>query len=381
MATAAAASPPGTQTRPLAATTLTARGLTPGKLRGLQRISNANGTLTMLALDQNSSMIEMARKALEAAGERRDPTYDEIVEAKLDLMRQMAPVASGVLIDGYYGAWAAVATGAVAPEKGLLVRLEKSGAAKNAAGVPLVQVEPGWSVEKIKLMGADAVKLLAPFEPTERESAEYQLAVVEQVAEECRRYDILFLLEPVAVPLGGEKRTDASFLERRAATTIESARLLSRHCDVFKAEFPGTLDHDSDEQLHDNLQALSAACDRPWVLLSAGVDYAQYLRQVEMAMEAGASGVLGGRAFWKEYFQQKSAEARTEFASTEGRRRVAEVDAIVRQRALPWFERYGLSAEDLAAIRPAEGWLFRYSPAAKAAAGSSGHAVRPGETY
>ena len=38
----------------LGATALLGKGLTPGKLRGLQRISNPNGTLTMLALDQNS---------------------------------------------------------------------------------------------------------------------------------------------------------------------------------------------------------------------------------------------------------------------------------------------------------------------------------------
>ena len=38
------------------------------------------------------------------------------------------------------------------------------------------------------------------------------------------------------------------------------------------------------------------------MLLSAGVDYPEYKKQVEMAMKAGASGVLGGRAFWKEYF-------------------------------------------------------------------------------
>ena len=47
---------------------LLGKGLTPGKLRGLQRISNPNGTLTMVALDQNSSMIEMAAKALKAQG-------------------------------------------------------------------------------------------------------------------------------------------------------------------------------------------------------------------------------------------------------------------------------------------------------------------------
>src|SRR6478736_521462 len=96
-------------------TRLLGLNLTPGKLRGLQRISNPNGTLTMVALDQNSSMIEMATKALKGKGQEREPTYDEIVEAKVDLARHLAPAASGVLIDAYYGAWSCVASGAIPP--------------------------------------------------------------------------------------------------------------------------------------------------------------------------------------------------------------------------------------------------------------------------
>src|SRR3954451_21596546 len=157
--------------RQLGATVLLGRGLTPGKLRGLQRISNPNGTLTMVAFDQNSSMIEMAHKALKVQGEDREPTYEEVVEAKLDMMRQMAPAASGVLIDAYYGAWSAIASEAIPPDRGMLVRVEKSGSPKNKAGGPMAEIEPGWSVEKVKLMGGDAVKLLAPFEPGEPISA------------------------------------------------------------------------------------------------------------------------------------------------------------------------------------------------------------------
>src|SRR5262249_55585197 len=130
-----------TTTHHLGATALLGKGLTPGKLRGLQRISNANGTLTMLALDQNSSMIEMAQKALKAKGENREPTYQEIVEAKLAMMRQMAPAASGVLIDAYYGAWPAIASEALPPDKGMLVRVEKSGSPKNKIGGPMVEIE------------------------------------------------------------------------------------------------------------------------------------------------------------------------------------------------------------------------------------------------
>ncbi len=172
-----------TTERHLNATVLFGRGLTPGKLRGLQRISNPNGTLTMVAFDQNSSMIEMAQKALKAKGEDREPTYEEIVEAKLDMARQMSPAGSGILIDAYYGAASAITSGAIPPQKGLLIRVEKSGSPKNKAGGPMGEYEPGWSVEKIKLVGADAVKLLAPFEPGEPGSAEHNFAFLHDVYE------------------------------------------------------------------------------------------------------------------------------------------------------------------------------------------------------
>lgn len=370
-------------TQPLAAATLLARGLTPGKLRGLQRISNPNGTLTMLALDQNSSMIEMAAKAFKAKGENREPSYDEIVDAKLDLCRQMSPAASGLLIDAYYGAWPTIASFALSPAKGLLIRVEMSGAPKNKAGGFLGKVEPGLSVEKIKLMGADAVKLLAQYEPGERESAEHQLAFTQHIYEECKKHDILFLLEPIAFPYGGEKKDDPGYIARKAHTVIESAKHLSRYCDVYKAEFPGNLGIDSDTQLAENLAALTEASERPWVLLSAGVDYPQYKKQVELAMQSGCSGVLGGRAFWKEYFLQDGPAARTQFAATEGVKRVSEIDAIVRAHGRPWFAKYGLTLEQLQTTRAAEGWHGRYATHAKSAPGLDvgAPAYKPGEVY
>jgi tagatose 1,6-diphosphate aldolase len=95
------------------------------------------------------------------------------------------------------------------------------------------------------------------------------------------------------------------------------------------------------------------------VLLSAGVDYPQYKKQVEMAVKAGASGVLGGRAFWKEYFTHATPAERQTFAETDCVARVKEVDAIVKS-GTPWFKRYGFSAEDLHQMRSAEGWHARY---------------------
>jgi tagatose 1,6-diphosphate aldolase len=359
---------------PLSVTRLLGLGLTPGKLCGLQRICNDNGTLTMVATDQNSSMINMIRDSLAKRGEGREPNYHEIVEAKIQLASALSKHASAVLVDAYYGVWNTVASFHLPRHVGLLVRVEKSGGEKNALGAPLGAYEPGWSVEKIKRIGADAVKLLAPFEPTELNSAEHQFALVERVYEECRQNDILMLLEPIAFPFGGEKKDSKSLLNRKAETVIESARHLSRYCDVYKAEFPGTLGHESEGQLQKNLERLNEASAKPWVLLSAGVDYPQYKQQVQTAVAAGASGVLGGRAFWKEYFLQEGPAARERFATGEAADRVRQVDEIVQAKADPWFKRYGLTLDDLHSIRVAEGWHFRYggTGAAGSAPGKAG---------
>lgn len=360
-------------------TRLLGLNLTPGKLRGLQRISNANGTLTMVALDQNSSMITMIKDSLKKKNENREPTYEEIVEAKVHLARSLAPAASGLLVDAYYGAWNTVASFALPRDVGLLVRVERSGGEKNSHGAPMGAIEPGWSVAKIKRFGADAVKLLAQFEPTESQSAEHQYRLIQHVYEECQRHDILLLLETVAFPFDGEKKDSKSFVERKARTVIDSARWLSRHCDVYKAEFPGTFKHETDGQLQENLHKLNEVCERPWVLLSAGVDFPDFKRQVEMAVKSGASGVLGGRAFWKEYFLQDGTQARDQFARGECVHRIRQIDEIVKGQARPWYARYGLTLDELQSMHAVEGWHARYAGESDGATGRAAHV--DGEVY
>jgi hypothetical protein len=99
---------------------------------------------------------------------------------------------------------------------GLLIRVEKSGATKNAAGAPCGEVEPGWGVAKIKRCGADAVKLLAQFEPGEPDSAERNFEFTKQMYNECIAHDILFLLEPLHFAYNGEKDDSPSKLARKA---------------------------------------------------------------------------------------------------------------------------------------------------------------------
>ncbi len=349
-------------------------GFTPGKLRGLQRISNPNGTLTMVATDQNSSMINMMKAATGS-----EPTYADVADAKVMLSRALAPHCSGLLVDGKYGYWSTVAAHAVPATTGLLIRVEMSGGGKNDADAPIGGVEPGWGVGKIKRCGADAVKLLASFEPGEFDSAEKNFEFTRQIYNECIKHDILFLLEPLhfGYKVNGTAEAKDAVAKRKAKTVIDTAKYLSRFCDIYKAEFPGTFGVESDAELVDNLKKLNDACEKPWVLLSAGVDYDKYKKQVEMAMKAGASGVLGGRAFWKEFFTYTTPAERQKFAETECVKRVQEVDAIVKT-ATPWFKKYGYTMEDLHQMRATEGWHARY---AGGVAGGKAGPVDPNAVY
>ncbi len=366
----------------LSTVVLFGKGLTPGKLRGLQRISNPNGTLTMVALDQNSSMIEMATKALKGKGQDREPTYEEIVEAKVDLAQHLAPAASGVLIDAYYGAWSSVASGAIGPQTGLLVRVEMSGSPKNKVGAPLGLIEPGWSVEKIKLMGADAVKLLAQFEPTEPLSAEHQFQLIDHVYSECKKHDILMLLETVAFPFGGEKKTDASFLNRKAATVIESARQLSRFCDIYKAEFPGTTGPRVGQPASRQPQSPQRG---QRTTLGAAIGGGRLPR----LLQAGADGHgrRAHRASWAGERSGRSTSSRTEpkpAVSSPRPRPSNEWPTSARSFAsteLPGTARYGLTKEDMASVRATEGWHARYGSPLGSAQRTSSAKGAPGEVY
>ena len=114
--------------------------------------------------------------------------------------------------------------------------------------------------------------------------------------------------------------------------------------------------------------------------IAHGIDMAHVMDHEELAVKSGgASGVLGGRAFWKEYFLQDTPESRKRYAEGECVERVKTVDKIVKAQGKPWFVRYGLTPEQLSSVRTAEGWHFRYGGSSRA--GGAGARFVEGEVY
>jgi len=326
-----------------------------GKIRGLQQISTPEGIFIICAMDHRGSLKAMIEK--EQLDDYVD--YQEIVEHKLELCAALAPYASAVLLDPNYGAAQCIAGGILPGHTGLLVSIEATGYESNPKG-RITTLLNGWSVEKIKRMGASAVKILVYYRPDLTEVADRQLKTIQAVAEKCLRYDIPFLVEPKTYLTKGEDTGTSQFAARKPGLVIESARqITSLPIDVLKAEFPADMKYETDRaKLLQFCRQLEEASQVPWVILSAGVDYETFRKEVEIACQAGDSGFLGGRAIWQEAIHFTDKKARVKFLSTTVADRLKELAEIATKHAVPWYRKLGIKAYEWAAVQ--ENWYINY---------------------
>ncbi|MEO8609333.1 MAG: tagatose 1,6-diphosphate aldolase [Chloroflexota bacterium] len=301
-----------------------------GKLRHLQQCSTPNGALAILALDQRNNL----RQALNP--DNPDAvTFADMVAFKREVVANVGRAACAVLLDPEFGAAQCIQSGALSGQTGLVAAIEATG----YTGDPTAresQILPGWSVAKAKRMGASAVKLLVYYHPDVPSAAGIE-ALVRQVAAECDEHEIPLFLEPLSYsPDPARKKLSP---DERKYVVLESARRLTPlGVDILKAEFPLDTVIETDEvRWLEACQQLSAASVVPWVLLSAGVDFDTYLRQVIVACHAGASGVAAGRAVWKEA-TTVTGEGRQNMLMGTSRRRMERLTEVCDALARPWTD-------------------------------------------
>jgi len=258
------------------------------------------------------------------------------------------------LLDPVFGAAQAVAAQVLPGNVGLIVALEESGY-EGGDEARVTPITDGWSVGKIKRMGAAAVKLLLYYHP-QAPSATQQEELVIRIAQECRRYDIAFLLEPMSYPIEpGQKKESPEFAHQKPDIVLESARRLSGlGIDILKSEFPDDPHYErSEARMREHCRQLTAISPVPWVILSAAERFTVFQRLVEIACEEGASGFMVGRAIWQEAMTLASAEEREQMLRSTALSRLEILNALANYRARPWYEQYPLPAVG-------EGWHRRY---------------------
>jgi tagatose-1,6-bisphosphate aldolase len=306
-----------------------------GKYLNLQKCTTQNGAFSILALDHRNNL----RKALNPKNPK-SVKNDVLTGIKMDISSCLSGYASSILLDPEIGVFPAIANSVIDSSVGLVVALEATG----YTGDPTERksgILEGWSVEKVKMIGANAAKLLVYYHPQSKTAPQIE-ELVSFVEEECARFDILFLLEILTYSIDQDKKKLHG--KERSEVIIESARRLSAlGADVLKMEFPLDIIEIPEKRAWDNAcKELTSASSVPWVLLSASVDFDTYLEQVSSACRSGALGIAAGRAVWKEAILKENAE-RIKFLRGQAGGRMRRLTSLVNAQAPGFSSLYEIS--------------------------------------
>ena len=323
--------------------------LTAQKRKYLENLSDKNGFISALAIDQRGALKKMLNKHQES-----EATAEQIKEFKVLVSKHLTKYSSSILLDPEYGLDAAKARDKNA---GLLLAYEKTGYDANAVGrLPDCLVD--WSAKRLKEEGADAVKFLLYYDVDESDEINNQKrAYMERVGAECVAEDIPFFLEILSYNYKDADNSTAEFAKVKPRKVIEAMKEFSKpryNVDVLKVEVPVNMKYvegfADGEVVYTKEEAVSyfkqqdEATNLPYIYLSAGVSAKLFQDTLKFAHDSGAkfNGVLCGRATWAngvEVFAKDGEEATVNWLNTVGRKNIEELNEVVAKTATSWKEK------------------------------------------
>lgn len=283
--------------------------LSAGKLWGMRRMADASGRFKMTAVDQRPPI----KKPIAEKRGLPEAPWADVAGFKAMLIEELQAESSALLLDPHFAYPAGIAL--LSPAKGLIVTLEDSIFRETEGGRLSAEIDH-WSVEKIKRVGGDAVKVLAWYRPDADPAVNrHQQDFTKRIGEACATYDIPFLFELLVYPLAADAHQTRDYVEmkgKRADDVLKSVETFAAPdygIDVFKlespvaaAEVPG-IDGPDAAATQALFNEMGRLAGRPWVMLSAGAGMAEFRKILTHAYAAGASGYLAGRAIWSEPFK------------------------------------------------------------------------------
>ena len=323
--------------------------LTEQKRKYLENLSDKNGFISALAIDQRGALKKMINK-----NQKSEATAEQIKEFKVLVSKHLTKYSSSILLDPEYGLDAAKARD---KDAGLLLAYEKTGYNANAVRrLPDCLVE--WSAKRLKEEGADAVKFLLYYDVDESEEINIQKkAYMERVGAECVAEDIPFFLEILSYDCKIDDNSTAEYAKVKPRKVIEAMKVFSDpryNVDVLKVEVPvnmkfveGFSDGETvytREEAANYFKLQEESTLLPYIYLSAGVSARLFQDTLKFAHDSGAkfNGVLCGRATWAngvEVFVKEGEKATVEWLNTIGRKNIEELNEVVEKTATSWKEK------------------------------------------
>ncbi len=321
-----------------------------GKLRRLQRISDADGFVRVAAIDHPENYLALFDADLSQVSDA------EVVRSKLELIEAMAPAATAVLLDPVWSFGHAVLAASVPPGVGLISGLELLAYSPEGFGTETV-VRPQWDAAALARLGTDAAKLVVFYRAELAEVSATQLDLVRDIVAQCAEAQLPLVVEPLWYPLEGESLDDPEVRAARTEAIVSAAGTFAAlGADVMKVEFPGYLHTDEDRvAAAEACRRLGEAVGVPWVLLSASATFEQFREQLRIAADAGACGFMAGRAIWGDGVGRFEEERRSQGARTAAAR-LRELHDVLREHGRGWQQ--PVAHEDTVAAFP-RGWYER----------------------
>jgi tagatose 1,6-diphosphate aldolase len=321
-----------------------------GKNRGLSRLADGDGHFRMVALDQRPPLFEALARA---KGITRDQVeYADVIAAKRLLVEALAPHCSSMLFDPNFAVPAAIDL--LPPRCGLIVTLEEHRVEETPGGRKSRAIA-NWSVEKIRAIGGDAVKVLAWYRPdADKAVLEHQRNFVREIGADCARFDIPYVLELLVYPFLGSANHTADYVEapgKLPQLVIDSVREFAKPeygVDLLKLESPlaanslpprdGSAAAQAAQREFDAVGEICGERRIPWVLLSGGAAPDKFERVLDYAYAAGAGGFLAGRTIWLDAVQRHFPDRAAVAASLrkDGVKVLESLNQLTKTKAKAW---------------------------------------------
>jgi sulfofructosephosphate aldolase len=288
---------------------------------GLGALARESGTFLMVAMDQRESLRAML-------GEHHPAPVEDarLVGFKLAVARELSPYASGLLIDRDFGFEPLVREGALAAGCGLMLAADAI-VAEPGNPVGDTTLDSGLDLDRAAAAGVVALKFLVVWRDDGERRRRLEFAA--RFVELARAAGLVSIVEGVVRPAAGGGPFD------RDEAIVEAARELAAvGPSLYKVEVPLHGRGDPAE-LERRCREIDAAVGCPWVVLSSGVDPEDFPAAVETACRAGASGILAGRAVWRDTL---AADDPAELLRERSVPRLLRLAEIVDRHGRPWEE-------------------------------------------
>lgn len=257
------------------------------KKPNISEIARSSGGFAMLAVDQREAMRAMFTEQMAGT-----VASDEmVIDFKIAAAKTLTPFASAVLVDRQF-ALQRFLNEPIVDQNCAVIAAADEFIAGPGEFVADVRIDRNIDPFALRSVGVIALKLLVIHRPDI--DRVLNITMVQEFVSICRDAGLISIIEPIAKAprYGGDWNWNRE-------VQVAAEYLGNLGADLYKAEVP-LHGIGSDSELLKASVELGQRITSPWVVLSSGVESKDFPRAVAVAVAAGASGFLAGRAVWRE---------------------------------------------------------------------------------